>query len=144
MKKKVSFSSLRWILQGGLLIVALVAVVVSIRSLREPGPKLNLDEIFEDHQAVWNWCPAGEGLVLRSLIAEGREVDPAEACEVETRAVQTGQTDGAAWRPLLRAEAPLSGEVILEGDLDRGVFRTHGLPFYSPKLQEYLRGFSSP
>lgn len=144
MKKKIPFSSIRWILQGGLLIVALVAVVVSIRSLRDPGQRLNLDEIFEDHQAVWDWCPSGEGLKLQVLVGDGQEVDAADVCEVETRAVQAGQAEGAIWKPLLKAHALPSQDVILEGDLERGIFRAQGLPFYSPALQEYLKGFSSP
>ncbi|MBX3040434.1 MAG: hypothetical protein KF789_06970 [Bdellovibrionaceae bacterium] len=144
MKKKISFSSIRWILQGGLLIVALVAVIVSIRSLRDPGQTLNLEELFEDHQAVWDWCPTGEELKLQALIGTGHEVEASDVCEVETRAVQTGQTEGAVWKPLLKAHALPSQEVILEGDLERGVFRAQGMPFYSPRLQEYLRGLSSP
>ncbi|HRO67723.1 MAG TPA: hypothetical protein PL182_09195, partial [Pseudobdellovibrionaceae bacterium] len=134
MKKKISFSNMRWLLQGGLLVIALVAVIVSIRSLRDPGQTLNLEEIFEDTPAVWDWCPAGEGLELRVLIGEGQEVDAADVCEVETHAVQTGQIEGAVWTPLLKASAPPSQDVILEGDLERGVFRAQGLPFYSPDL----------
>ncbi len=147
MAKKIKFSSLRWVLQGGLLIVSFVAVIVSIRSLRDPGQKLNLDEIFEDHQAIWDWCPEGKDLQIEFLPATGAGLPVAadDVCEVVTQAVRTEQTQGAAWVPLLRAQTTEpKAELMLEGDLSRGIFRAQGLPFYSPMLQEHLKALSSP
>lgn len=145
MKQKTSFSAVRWSIQGVLLIGALVSVIFLIRSLRQSNDKLNLDEIFEDQEASWSWCPPGGEVKIEVLFQALDQVRAEDVCEVITRPVRIEQIEAARWRPLLRATGGHPAEEkVLEGDLEQGVFRTQGLPFHSPMLREHLKAISSP
>lgn len=127
-----------------LLMMALIAVGALIFMIKGPGFQEAMRSFF-DESPSWNWCPPK---VVRLQPASRPAIEVSEHiavfCRIPIESVTTDEMKSATFAPLLTAFAADGTTVLLEGDLDRGLFRAGGLPFRSPPLQERLRKNSQP
>jgi len=137
-----------------LLILALAAVVYSMRKLNSPEmEKPDSDGMLSlltgADQKAFNWCPAdtikvevlsGDGQVATTLTSPA---DISGGCELLIGGFHQ-PTSEVHYQPLLRAYGKSGAPVSLEKAQEAGIFRVQGMPFASPMLEKFLNRLNKP
>lgn len=141
------------------LLGALVAVGYGIYVLQSPSFRTALQSFFGAPTAPiaapeavmtaaqdWNWCPKNPTqLVFEKGSTPVKDAAVVrELCFVRMEKVDAAALQQAQWQTILRAKDANGLRVSLDADLEKGIFRTSGLPFKDERLRQAVLKYSQP
>lgn len=128
------------LVRAAVLGLVLVGLVLLMRFVTSSSFQEGLGMLFGEAR-VWDWCPPGVSSI-DFLGDEPRSViDPVEIgrlCRASFEPVEAEIVARSDFRSLAVGKNSDGTEVMLEGDLSRGVFRVKAMPFRSGSLERAL------
>lgn len=141
LKSSVLQSSAPWF-KLIILLMALGVVIFAVIRLRPIPVENPILGTSERH----SWCPADVQILrlVANNVAFSEAADLEDFCRISWQNLDTDLLAQARFAPLMEARGLTGDPVLLEGDLEKGLFRSQKLPFRSIELKERLKARGLP
>lgn len=134
--------SMSWSMRAVLMGVGFFLVLWMAWFVRDPRV-VGAIESFLGPDPGPRWCPEGVSAARIGTGGDLRGRALERFCRARLDTFDQDSLREAGWRPLVHLSAP-EGELILEGDPTRALFRIRDFPFSSMDLRERLESLTGP
>ena len=141
LKSTVLNSSAPWLKLIGLLLGlgVVILAIIRLRPIAVETPDLGSG-------IRQSWCPADVQIVrmVVSNVAFSEAADLEDFCHILWQNLDTDLLSQARFTPLIEARGLIGDPILLEADLEKGLFRSQKLPFRSVELKDRLKARGLP